>query len=276
MTNQEFGFKFHNTQFYGQYFTPSTIKGVVILVHGMGEHSGRYTEFVIPKLVEQNLAVITYDQFGHGKTSGKKGHNPNFEALLDTLTKITEQAKEIFGDIPTFLYGHSMGGNVVINYILRRQHNFKGIVATSPLLRLAFQPPKWKLTVGKVIQKIAPSITMPSELDVNSISRDLVEVEKYIDDPLVHDKISPNYSLAIFEAGEWAIANANKLTTPMLVIHGTGDKITDYKASQEFVDNTNGKATLKLFDNGYHELHNDLEKETFINILTQWIINNID
>jgi len=275
MTHQEFGFNLLNTQFYGQYFTPSIIKGAVILVHGMGEHSGRYTEFVIPKLVEQNLAVITYDQFGHGKTSGKKGHNPNFEALLDSLTKITEKAKEVFGGVPLFLYGHSMGGNVVINYILRRQHNFKGIVATSPLLRLAFKPPKWKLSIGKVIQKIAPSITMPSELDANSISRDPIEVKKYINDSLVHDKISPNYSLTIFETGEWAIKNANQLKTQMLVIHGTGDKITDYKASKEFVDNTNGKATLKLFDDGYHELHNDLEKEKFIKSITDWILKTI-
>ena len=275
MTHQEFGFNLLNTQFYGQYFTPSTIKGAVILVHGMGEHSGRYTEFVIPKLVEQNLAVITYDQFGHGKTSGKKGHNPSFDAVLDSLSKVIEKARETFGDLPTFLYGHSMGGNVIINYILRRQHNFKGVIATSPLLRLAFEPPKWKLFVGKIIQKIAPSVTMPSELDANSISRDPIEVKKYIDDTLVHDKISPNYSLTFFESGKWAIKNANKLQVPLLIVHGTGDKITDHKASKEFVDNTNGKATLKLFDDGYHELHNDLEKEKFIKSINDWILKTI-
>ena len=85
MTHREFNFNFLNKQFYGQYFQPKTIDGVVVLVHGMGEHSGRYASYVIPKLLEQNLAVVTYDQFGHGKTEGKKGHNPGYASLLDCL-----------------------------------------------------------------------------------------------------------------------------------------------------------------------------------------------
>jgi len=234
---QEFNFQVHNTQFYGQYFKAEAAKAAVILVHGMGEHSGRYTNFVIPKLLENSLSVITYDQFGHGKTEGKRGHNPNFEAVLTCIDHITSKAKEVFGNIPLLLYGHSMGGNVVINYTLRKEHHFKGIIATSPLLRLAFQPPKWKLIFGKVIQKIAPSITMPSELDASGISRDSTEVKKYVDDPLNHDKISPNYSLTFFESGEWVIKNAHK--------------------------------------GGYHELHNDLEKEKFMDLVVKWILQHL-
>ena len=275
MTHQEFNFQVSNTLFYGQYFIADNTKGVVILVHGMGEHSGRYTDFVIPKLLEKKLSVITYDQFGHGKTEGKRGHNPNFEAVLTCVTTITNKAKEIFDDVPLFLYGHSMGGNVVLNYVLQKEHSFKGVIATSPLLRLAFKPPAWKLTIGHIIQKIAPSITMPSELDANGISRDPSEVKKYRDDSLIHDKISPNYSLTFFKTGQWAIENAHLLNTPTLIIHGTGDMITDHKASKEFVENTNGMASLELFKDGYHELHNDLEKEKFINQITNWILKHL-
>ena len=275
MTQHEFDFNFKKTKFYGQYFEPKKIKGIVVLVHGMGEHSGRYTSFVIPKLIENNLAVITYDQFGHGKTEGKKGHNPGYSYLLDSLEIIIKKAQELYSSLPMFLYGHSMGGNVVINYTLKRKHNFKGVVATSPLLRLAFQPPKWKLAAGRLLQKIAPAITMPSELDASAISRDSKEVKKYNDDPLVHDKISPNYSLSVFSEGEWAIANAKELTTPMLVIHGTGDQITSHKASEEFAKNGNSKVELKLFEGGYHELHNDLEKDLFIQTISNWITNQI-
>jgi alpha-beta hydrolase superfamily lysophospholipase len=276
MSHQEFEFNLHNTKFYGQYFKTDTVKGVIILVHGMGEHSNRYINFVIPKLLEKNLSVITYDQFGHGKTEGKRGHNPGYEAILDCLSHIILKAKEVFGDAPLFLYGHSMGGNVVINYALQKEHSLKGIIATSPLLRLAFKAPSWKLFIGKILQKIAPSITMPSEIDVNAISRDSTEVKKYIDDPLIHDKISPNYSLTFFKTGEWAIKNAYKLQTPMVVIHGTGDQITDHMASTAFVNNTNGIASLELFENGYHELHNDLEKDKFIETLTNWILKTLD
>jgi len=271
--HQEFYFNFYNTKFFGQYFKSDAVKGVIVLVHGMGEHSTRYADFLIPKLLEQNLSVITYDLFGHGKTEGKKGHNPNFEAVLETVTIITNKAKKIFGNVPLFLYGHSMGGNVVLNYALRKEHNFKGIIATSPFLRIAFKAPAWKLSIGKIIQKIAPSVTMPNELDPTHLSRDSIEVNKYIDDPLVHNKISPNYSLTFFETGEWAISNAKNLQTPALVIHGTDDKITDHRASAIFVENTNGKASLRLFEHGYHELHNDLEKEKFIETITDWISN---
>ena len=276
MEHQEFDFNFHNTNFFGQYFKANLARAAVILVHGMGEHSGRYVEFVIPKLLENNISVITYDQFGHGKTEGKKGHNPGFDIVLNAVTQIVGKAKSVFGEIPFFLYGHSMGGNVVINYILRKKHNFKGAIATSPLLRLAFKPPSWKLTAGKFMQKIAPSITLPSELDPNAISRIPEEVEKYKNDPLVHDKISPNYSLVFFDSGEWAIQNASQLKTPMLVLHGTEDQLTDHKASEEFTSCSNNMAKLELFEGGYHELHNDVEKEKFMNIIINWILENIN
>lgn len=275
MLHKEFDFQFCKTTFFGQYFEPETIDGIVILVHGMGEHSSRYADFVIPKLNEKNLAVITYDQFGHGKTVGKRGHNPGYTYLLDTIDLIIEKSISLFGNKPLFLYGHSMGGNVVLNYSIKRKHSLKGVIATSPLLGLAFQPPKWKLSAGRLLGKIIPSITLPSELDATAISRDSTEVEKYINDPLVHDKISPNYSIEVFDAGNWAIENASKLNTPTLVIHGTGDQITDYKASEKFVENSHQKATIVLFKDGYHELHNDLEKETLVTTLTDWIQKNM-
>ena len=269
--HHEFSFNFKNTTFFIQRFTPNQLNGVVILVHGMGEHSSRYTSSVIPTLNEHHLAVVSYDQFGHGKTQGKKGHNPGYTYLLDCLALVTEKTAELYPGQPLFLYGHSMGGNVVINYVLKRSHPFKGVVATSPLLRLAFQPPQWKLRAGKIMQKLAPSITLPSELDATAISRDPDEVQKYIDDPLVHDKISANYSLAVFEAGEWAIANADKLNTPALIVHGTGDQITSHEASKEFVQNSDKMAEIELIEDGYHELHNDLEKEAVLEFILTWI-----
>lgn len=273
MTHQTFNFNLHNTQFFGQYWKVEQPKAVVLLVHGMGEHSSRYADFVVPKLIAQNIAAITFDHFGHGKTKGKRGHNPSFEAVLDSVSKMLEKTKEIFKNTPIFLYGHSMGGNVVLNYALRRKTDIKGVIATSPFLKLAFEPPKIKLALGKLLQKIAPSITMGNELNPNDISRDKIEVQKYIDDPLVHNKISPNYSITFIETGKWAIENAQNLTIPTAIFHGTGDKIIDYKASKEFTDKTD-KATIKLYEGGYHELHNDLCKEELMSDIIDWINNS--
>ena len=269
MTHHTFTFDFQKATFFGQYWQPETVKALVVIVHGMGEHSGRY-EHVAQKLTDNNFGVIAFDHFGHGKTTGKRGHNPGFDYVLESVTKLIEKAKEVFGNKPMFLYGHSMGGNTVINYTLRKEHNLQGTISTSPFLRLAFEPPAWKLSLGKIMQKIAPSITLGNELDANDVSRDPVEVQKYVDDPLVHDKVSPNFSLSFIDAGEWAIDNASSLKTPMLLLHGTGDKIIDYKGTEAFANNSS-KASLKLYEGGYHELQNDLCKEEMLQDVVNWL-----
>jgi alpha-beta hydrolase superfamily lysophospholipase len=269
LTHKEFNFNIYKTDFYGQIWEAEKTKAVVVLVHGMGEHSGRY-HHVAQKLVENNFSVVALDHFGHGKTAGKRGHNPDFNAVLESVTKTIEKATALFPDKPIFLYGHSMGGNAVINYVLRKNTTLKGVIATSPFLKLGFQPPAWKLSLAKVLQKIAPAITMGNELDANHISREEKEVRKYLNDPLVHDKISPNFSVTFIETGQWAIENAYKLAIPMYLLHGTDDKIIDYKGTQEFANNTE-KATLKLFEGGYHELHNDVCKEEMLQDVVNWL-----
>ena len=269
MIHQEFTFNFHKTIFFGQSWQPENTKAVVVLVHGMGEHSGRY-KHVAKELVKNDFGVIAFDHFGHGKTTGKRGHNPNYKAVLESISKLIEKAKEVFGNKPMFLYGHSMGGNAVINYTLRKNNSLVGVIATSPMLKLAFQPPAWKLSLGKIMQKIAPSITLPSELDASGISRIKEEVDAYSNDPLVHDKISPNFSISFFAAADWAIENASKLKTPMYLLHGTADKIIDYKGTQNFANKAN-MATLKLYEDGYHELQNDECKEELLKDVVDWL-----
>lgn len=274
MKHEEFFFKYRNYKLFGQYWQPKETKAIMLLVHGMGEHSSRYIDYVIPEFLAKHIAVITYDNFGHGKSSGKRGHCPSYTALLEVLDIMLSKAKEKASNIPIFVYGHSMGGNLVVNYLLRYKTVITGALVTSPFLRLAFQPPEWKMTIGKVLQKIAPSLTLPSELDVQAISRVSEQVEKYKNDPLVHDRISPNYSFPVIDAGIWAIENAAKLETPVLCIHGSEDQITDFRATKEFTEKTT-YAEYILFDQGYHELHNDLEKEKLVKTLISWMQEKI-
>lgn len=269
---QEIEFKFHSheCEVYGFHTKPENVKGVIVLVHGFGEHSDRYKNSVIPMLLSSGLAVVTYDNVGHGKSSGKRGHCPSYNALLDILEDVIKKAEEVNPNMPLFLYGHSMGGNLVLNYAMRRDTKVSGIVATSPYLRLAFQPPKWKMILGKLMLKIAPSITLPSGLDPKGISRIPEEVEKYVNDPLVQDKVSPMFSFPIIDAGEWAIQNAKLLNVNTLLLHGTADPIIDPAGTKEFHQNSN-KTTLELFEGGYHELHNDLCKEELFSTIQDWI-----
>jgi alpha-beta hydrolase superfamily lysophospholipase len=154
--------------------------------------------------------------------------------------------------------------------MLTKSDDIKGIIASSAFLQLAFEPPKVKLAAGKILQKIAPSITMGNELNPEDLSRDQKAVKDYIEDPLVHDKISPNFSLTFIDKGKWAIENAQKLKVPMLMIHGTEDHIIDYQGSVAFAENSKF-ATVKLYEGGYHELHHDLCKKEVITDVIDWL-----
>ncbi len=274
MQFQEYKFRIQGCEIYTRNVAPEEVKGVVVLVHGMGEHSGRYIENVIPTLLKVSLAVVSYDNVGHGKSNGKRGHCPSYSTLMEILGMVAERAESLYPDVPLFLYGHSMGGNLVLNYALRNSVKINGIVATSPYLRLAFKPPKWKMVLGKLMLKVLPSITLPSGLDPEGISRIPAEVEKYVKDPMVHDRVSPMFSFPIMEAGEWAIANANSLLTDTLLLHGTGDQVIDYTATEEFHKNSN-RTELQLFEGAFHELHHDKCQVELLAVITKWLKKRI-
>ncbi len=257
--------------FYGKYYVPGITDGVIILVHGLGEHSGRYEEHVIPALLGANLGVITYDQFGHGKTTGKRGHHPGFGELLGCITEMIAKSEKIFGEKKIFLYGHSMGGNVVLNYGLHFPNAVSGIIASSPFLKLAFEPPAWKLALGNWMRKIYPSLTVSNEINPNHLSHDNEVVKAYIADPLNHDRVSPNYSVLLMETGSWAIQNAGRLKKPVLIIHGTADQLTSYKGSEAFAANNQEMVKINLYPGAYHELHNEPGKEEVLKDVTNWL-----
>lgn len=275
MTRKDFEFKIAGLMLKGQSYEPKNPRTVVVLIHGMGEYARRYERTVVPALLEKSIAVVSYDQFGHGYSQKKKGDHPGYEYLLDAVDYAIHKAESLFPSIPVILYGHSMGGNVAINYTLRRKHQLKGTIATSPFLRLAFDLPSWKMTFGKLIDKIFPSLTMPNELDLTYLSKDPVEIEAYKNDPMIHDRVSSRYSLELMRTGEWAISHASSLKTSMLLLHGTKDQITSPLASKEFADNSNGMVTFLAIENGYHELHHDLEKKFALDQICEWIEEQI-
>lgn len=276
MTHQSFDWKQDNTTLYGQYWKVDNARAIVAIVHGMGEHSGRYGDYVVPRLNEAGFSVIAFDQFGHGKTLGKRGHCPSYEAVLNSVDNLLIKAKEFLGaELPLFLYGHSMGGNVVANYIIKRNTKLKGAVLSSAMLRLAFNPPAWKMAAAKVMKNIYPAFQESTGLDSKAISRDAAAVLKYEQDPLVHDKITVNFSLPFFEAGEYAIANADKIKVPALMIHGTADALTDYKGSEAFAKQAGDKLSLHLYEGGFHELHNEPNKDEVLSDVIAWLNQHI-
>ncbi|TVR83332.1 MAG: alpha/beta hydrolase [Chitinophagaceae bacterium] len=238
-------------------------KKVVIIVHGLGEHSGRYEEF-IRALNKENYGVYSYDQRGHGVSDGQRGHSPDFNSLLNDLDRVFDAVIAESKPEQIFLFGHSMGGNVAANYLLKRKNDLiKASILSSPWIELAFEPPAYMLFLAKSVGRIFPSFSQSTKLDVHALSKQSEEVKKYIEDPLVHDKITAGAYLEIFGAGKNILLNADKLNIPILLMHGKKDKITSFESSKKVASANVGKVKFLEFENGYHELLHDEEKTDF-------------
>ena len=258
-------------EIFGQTWKPEGLAvAAVCLVHGMGEHSSRYAH-VAEFLCRNQIGVLAFDHRGHGNSKGKRGHSPSYDSLLNDVGKAIEETQVAFPGLPVFLFGHSMGGNVALNYALRRSPEVKGVIASSPWLRLAFQPSKMDLFLAKMMIKIFPSFSQSTKLDTKAISRDPEEVKKYENDPLVHDKISAAMFFGVYQAGQFALDNAESFKYPLLIYHGTDDKLTHYDASKEFGFTVTGDVTWKSFQGFYHESHNEPEKAQVLEMLKNWI-----
>jgi acylglycerol lipase len=254
----------------GYHESPESPRALLLLIHGMGEHAGRYSH-VSEFFVQAGFAVVRVDLRGHGLSAGKRGHTPSYELLMDDLVIACAKAREYFPEIPFVLYGHSMGGNLVLNYLIRKTPSLDAAVVTSPYLRLAFAPPGWKVALGKLSAGLIPGLTQPTGLDVSAISRDPKIIEAYLKDPLVHDKITASFFIHVHASGPYAILHADQLKVPTLLMHGTSDRITDHTASEELFQNAKGNVDLKMWDGYYHELHNEPEREEVLNHTLSWL-----
>jgi alpha-beta hydrolase superfamily lysophospholipase len=257
MNHFEWNWTQQGTRFYAQGWQPAQTKAVICLVHGFAEHSGRFAH-VAERLGREGYAVLAFDQYGHGHTEGPRGYSPSLDASLDSIGIILEEAATRFPGVPRFLYGHSMGGNMVLNYILRRKPKITGAIVTSPWLRLGFDPPAFKLFLAKIMNLIYPKFPEKADLDVTTVSRDKEEVRKYAADPLVHNTARAGTFFETYNAGKWALDHANELTIPLLLLHGTDDKLIAFSGSEEFAAKAPKELiTFKPYPGFYHELHNE-------------------
>ena len=246
------------------------LRGIICLIHGLGEHSGRYQHFV-EFFIKRDFAVIACDLRGHGQSEGKRGHASSFHLLLNQVDKLLEEASKKFPSTPRFVYGHSMGGNVVINHALTHNPRIKGVIVSAPWLRTVAPIPKSKILLAKVANFVWGGYTESNGLDLRQLSRDPQVAKDYEADPLVHDKISASLFFQGTECANESMDIANQLDIPMLLMHGTKDGITDYNASVEFAQKSPKYVTFKEWPNLYHELHNEPEKEDVLKFVLAWI-----
>jgi alpha-beta hydrolase superfamily lysophospholipase len=261
-----------NVKLYGQEWKPEgKQKAAIVMVHGLGEHSGRY-EHVAEAFTQAGYSLTAFDLRGHGKSEGIRGHAPSYAAIMEDITHNVDLAKEHFPGLPVFIYGHSLGGNLTLYYCLTQNPQIKGAIVTSPGLATAAPVPPVKLALGKLMYNLMPAMQMDNGLLRSGLSRD-PEVEKiYSNDPLVHPKISARLALDLINNGKFIIDHAAEFPIPLLLMQGTGDYIVNPPMTKTFANAAPlSKITFKEWDGYYHELHNEPEKAQVLKTITDWL-----
>lgn len=260
-----------NFRFFTRHWIPDMQpKGIIILIHGLSDHGGRFA-FVAETLVKEGYIFVAPDLRGNGKTDGKRGHFDSLDQIMSDISFLLQESKKLYPGLPAILYSQSMGAGLAINFALRFPDEIKFVVASSPWLRLTKQPP---VLLQRIVSKIAtkfPSVLLPNGLKSKDLCHDPLICKAYDTDPLIHWKISLNTFFIITNAGEWAIQNAHTLKIPLLVLHSQSDPITSYVASDQFCSNSNQFVTFFKYTGLFHELHNEPEKAEVIAKIVSWI-----
>ncbi len=258
------------TQIFYKYILTDKPKASVFIVHGLGEHLGRY-ENVINTLKQYNLFLL--DLRGHGKSGGKRGHVMRFDEYLDDVDALKNAVKDLVKG-KTFILGHSMGGLIVLRYAIYRSEGLSGVVSSGPLLGVNVEVPKIQIAIGRFLSKVAPNLSMSNNIDTSKLSHDKAVVDAYNNDPLVHAKVSARWYVEMIKAMIDTNANSSKLSMPCLIMHGSADALTSPKSSREFFEKAGSKdKTYKLYEGYYHEIYNEVEKQKPLSDMVEWLNN---
>jgi acylglycerol lipase len=267
-----FGSRNEEVHIYWQTWQPEDgARAILVLAHGLGGHSSRFGH-VAEALTAGGYGLYALDFRGFGKSEGKRGHVPGYESLLDDYGLLIGVAHNAHPGAKVFIYGHSMGGQVALNYALRRPEGLAGVIASSAWLKLAHQPPGWKVTLARLLSERAPQFALGNGMDTNALSRVPAVVEAYNNDPLVHDRISARLGQEMFDGADYALEHASELTIPVLLLHGSGDRICDLAGTRLFYERAGSDdKTFREYEGMYHEVHNDPEQEQVFADVLEWL-----
>lgn len=245
-------------------------KALVVIVHGIGEHSGRY-EHVAQAFTENGFHTFSYDQRGHGRSDGKIGHTPTYQHLMDDISLAIQYARQATSeDLPVFLYGLSLGALEVIFYGLQKPNQVKGTIATGLPIDLS-ETSKVKILIGRLMNPLMPTFTMANGLDVNVLSRDAQVVKAYVDDPLVHDRVTARLGMFLIDGAQQVLEQASAWHSPLLLMHGSEDRLSGIRGAEQFAEKASGGVTYKRWEGFYHEIHNEPQKAEVVQTMVDWI-----
>ncbi|MEO5989417.1 MAG: lysophospholipase [Candidatus Eisenbacteria bacterium] len=249
-------------------------RATVAIVHGLGEHSGRYSALA-SELVQARFTCVALDLPGHGDAPGPRGDLPSWEQVRDQFVPAMFTAPrglpEQSATLPRVLLGHSMGGLLALDYALCHARDLSALVVSAPALR-SEPPPWWKLALAHVARAAAPGSAFPNGLSAAELSRDPQVVAAYEQDPLVHHRISARLYFSVLDARARCMASARHLAVPTLMLQGMADRIVDPKGALEFAGAApHGMIRFVTLTDAYHEVFNDRGREAVIKDLIAWL-----
>lgn len=247
-------------------------QATLIVVHGLGEHGGRYMNLV-NQIVPSGVTVYAFDHRGHGRSAEKMvAHINSFDEYRGDVRAFVQMVTADEAGTPLFLMGHSMGGLIVTNYVLHYPDGLRGAIISAPPVGEVDVSAVLR-GVGKVMSVLKPDFAIDNGLDANGISRDPAAVSAYENDPLVHGKVSARWSTEFFKAIDWTRAHAADFKPPVLMIHGDADSFVPIAGSRAFFAQIPQEdKTYITYEGGYHESLNDLHHAQVAADIEKWIL----
>jgi len=273
MIHQEGTFKgIRNASVYYQCWLPKEEpRGSLLIIHGLADHCGRYGNFV-NHFVPRGYAVYGIDHPGHGKSEGKRVFIKKFGDFIENLNTYLEMILTWQPGKPVFLYGHSMGGLIGSIFLLENQKKITGAILSGPGVKVPENISSGVILAGKVFSILMPGFGLIG-LDASHVSRDPAVVQAYIDDPLVFSgKTTARLAAELLKAMKRISSESEKITLPILILHGGDDKLVDPASAQMLYDKvTSQDKTLKIYDRLYHEIINEPERDTVLADMEKWL-----
>jgi alpha-beta hydrolase superfamily lysophospholipase len=243
---------------------------VLGIIHGFGEHSGRYMN-VVTYLTFHGYKLYGFDHRGHGRSPGQRGHINHWGDYRGDVRAFLQMIIKQEPGRPMFLLGHSMGALIVLDYILRDPEGLRGAITSGAPIKLVVDKP-WRVTLARLLSQILPRISFSIGLDKSALSRDPEVIKTYEEDPVVHGVATARWSTELFATIEWVKTHADEVRIPILMVHGEADRLSLSEGTCSFYEEVPfSDKELQIYPGGYHESHNDLDHERVTKDIRQWL-----
>jgi acylglycerol lipase len=261
--------------FYRAWLPDGEVKAVLLLVHGIGEHCGRYAN-IANEFVPLGYAIYGLDHIGHGKSEGEREMVETFDDYLEPLSTYYKMVKEWQPGKPIFLYGHSLGGLIALDYLLDHQADFRGAIISAPAIKVPAGISPMTIMMGRLLSVIAPRAGVLA-LDISGLSHDPAVVKAYAEDPLVfHKKTPARLAAEMLKTMKKVTDNIGKISLPFIVLQGSQDKLVDPAGATMLYEQAGSTdKTIKIFEGFYHECHNEPGCNEVFQDLQAWLSTHL-